>query len=103
MVLNGVGGSIPLCSVRMKMFHSIWRYGVTVSQQIANLPCLTAIRVRLPVSPLCDCIPPVEEVTEFGVAEIGSQIIIVKEWCRREVGVRTSHRNSRNPTAPRNY
>lgn len=44
-----------------------------------------------------------EEVSEFGVAGIGRRIIIVKEWGRREVGVRTSHRNSRNPTAPINY
>lgn len=36
-----------------------------VSQQIANLSCLTAVKVRFLVSPLCDCIPPVEEVAEL--------------------------------------
>lgn len=52
----------------------IRRYGVMVSQQIANLSCLTAVKVRFLVSPLCGCIPPVEEVAEFGVAGIGRRI-----------------------------
>lgn len=45
-----------------------------VSQQIANLSCLTAVKVRFLVSPLCGCIPPAEEVSEFGVAGKGRRI-----------------------------